>query len=141
MFCRNCGHEMADEAVVCVKCGVPVGKGKNFCPKCGNHTDPEAVICVNCGVSLDHKSEQTSEDWQDSVRALRETFDTLPFIATLLLVIFADGIFGGLYRLTRGDTTGLVIGILWFVTAGLFGIGAIIDLITVIVHKKITFLA
>lgn len=77
----------------------------------------------------------------EELKKLRDTLDTLPWIAVLLLVIFADGIYGGLYRITKGDTTGIVIGILWIVTGGLFGIGWIIDLVTVIVNKKITFLA
>ena len=77
----------------------------------------------------------------EELKKLRDTLDTLPWIAVLLLVIFADGIYGGLYRVTKGDTTGIVIGILWIVTGGLFGIGWIIDLVTVIVNKKITFLA
>lgn len=77
----------------------------------------------------------------DELKKLRDTLDTLPWIATLLLVIFADAIYGGLYRITKGDTTGIVIGILWFVTGGLFGIGMIVDLVTVILNKKITFLA
>jgi hypothetical protein len=77
----------------------------------------------------------------EELKKLRETLDTLPWIAALLLVIFADGIYGGLYRITKGDTTGIVIGILWIVTGGLFGIGWIIDLVTVVVNKKITFLA
>lgn len=77
----------------------------------------------------------------EELKKLRETLDTLPWIAVLLLVIFADGIYGGLYRITKGDTTGIVIGILWIVTGGLFGIGWIIDLVTVLVNKKITFLA
>ena len=63
----------------------------------------------------------------EELKKLRETLDTLPWIAVLLLVIFADGIYGGLYRITKGDTTGIVIGILWIVTGGLFGIGWIID--------------
>ncbi len=53
MFCRNCGNEMNSEAVVCMKCGVPVGKGKKYCPNCGAEPDPEAVICVSCGASLE----------------------------------------------------------------------------------------
>jgi hypothetical protein len=77
----------------------------------------------------------------EELKKLRETLDTLPWIAVLLLVVFADGIYGGLYRITKGDTTGIVIGILWIVTGGLFGIGWIIDLVTVVVNKKITFLA
>ena len=52
MYCRNCGNEMHDEAVVCVKCGVPTGKGNNFCPNCGVETNPDAVVCVRCGVGF-----------------------------------------------------------------------------------------
>ncbi len=52
MYCRNCGNVMDNNAVVCVKCGVPRGSGTNFCPNCGTNTVPGAVVCVNCGVSL-----------------------------------------------------------------------------------------
>lgn len=52
MYCRNCGNEMNDEAVVCVKCGVPAGKGTNYCPRCGAETNPDAVVCVHCGMML-----------------------------------------------------------------------------------------
>ena len=141
MFCRHCGNEMAAEAAVCVKCGVPAGKGKRFCPNCGFEHAPEAVICVNCGASLNKTSTPSDDDVMESLACFRETLDNLPFIATLLLVIFADGIYGGLYRLTKGDVTGIVMGILWIVTGGLFGIGTIIDIIGVAVNKKITFLA
>ncbi len=72
---------------------------------------------------------------------LRKTLDSLPWLVTLLLVIFADGIYGGIYRITKGDTLGIVAGIIWIITGGVFGIGWIIDLITVIVNKKITVLA
>ena len=142
MFCRHCGNEMAAEAVVCVKCGVPTGKGNHYCPNCGAETDMQAVVCVKCGVSLEQKKTENSDfDLMESLRSFRPTLDALPWIATFLLVLFADGLFGGIYRATKGDTTGLVIGVVWFVTAGFFGIGALIDLITVIVNKKITFLA
>ncbi len=52
MFCRNCGNEMNNEAVVCTKCGVPTGKGSGHCPNCGEEVHPEAVICVKCGATL-----------------------------------------------------------------------------------------
>ncbi len=52
MYCRNCGSEMAENAVVCVKCGVAKDAASNFCPNCGNTTNQEAVVCVNCGVGL-----------------------------------------------------------------------------------------
>ena len=72
---------------------------------------------------------------------LRKTLDSLPWIVTLLLVIFVDGIYGGIYRITKGDTLGIVVGVVWIVTGGVFGIGWLVDLITVIVNKKITVLA
>ena len=74
------------------------------------------------------------------LRKIREVLDSLPWIAKILLVIFLDFLYGGIYRLCRGDLTGIVIGIIWFVTGGLFGIGWIIDLITVILKKNLTIL-
>lgn len=52
MYCRNCGEQLNDQATVCVKCGVPVGKGTSFCPNCGNQTVPQAAVCTKCGVDF-----------------------------------------------------------------------------------------
>lgn len=52
MFCKNCGQQMVDQAVVCVKCGCAAGAGANFCPNCGQPTVPGAVVCTTCGVAL-----------------------------------------------------------------------------------------
>ena len=74
------------------------------------------------------------------MKELRQTLDNLPWIAKVLLVVFYD-IFGALYRITKGDTAGIVIGVLQLVTGNFFGIFWLIDLITILVHKKITVLA
>lgn len=55
MYCRNCGAEMNENAVVCVKCGVQKNGASNFCQNCGKPTNPEAIVCVSCGVSLTQK--------------------------------------------------------------------------------------
>ena len=52
MYCRNCGAEMNVNAVVCVKCGVPKGKGNSYCPYCGEETNPAADVCLSCGCSV-----------------------------------------------------------------------------------------
>ena len=52
MYCRNCGNEMHNEAVVCVKCGVPAGKGNSYCSNCGAEVAAEAVMCPVCGVAF-----------------------------------------------------------------------------------------
>lgn len=52
MFCKNCGHQHHDQAVVCLNCGVAIGTGEKFCPNCGINVMPGAHICTNCGVAL-----------------------------------------------------------------------------------------
>ena len=52
MYCRNCGKEISEQAVVCVNCGVQKGAGNSFCYNCASETIPEQVVCTKCGVSL-----------------------------------------------------------------------------------------
>lgn len=61
MYCRNCGNEMHNEAVVCVKCGVPAGKGTSYCPHCGAEVNPEAVMCVACGTKFAEPEPEMSD--------------------------------------------------------------------------------
>lgn len=51
-YCKHCGQPyQTDEAVMCVKCGAPKGKGTNFCHNCGKSIDPNAAVCMTCGVA------------------------------------------------------------------------------------------
>lgn len=52
MFCRNCGKEIDDKAVVCVGCGVPPLKGSKYCQACGKDVPEQAEVCVSCGAKL-----------------------------------------------------------------------------------------
>ena len=52
MYCKNCGSEMNENAVVCVRCGVAKGSGNTYCPNCGKVTNPNAAVCLNCGYAL-----------------------------------------------------------------------------------------
>jgi len=70
--------------------------------------------------------------------AKKTAIDSLGWIINLILTIFFDPLIQGINRILRGK---VIIGILWIITIGLFGIGWIIDIITVLIHKKITFLA
>lgn len=54
MYCRNCGSEMNENAVVCVKCGAAKGSGNAFCPYCGKETNAGAAVCLNCGAALNN---------------------------------------------------------------------------------------
>ena len=64
--------------------------------------------------------------------------DKLGWLVNLVLTIFFDPIVQGINRVLRGK---VIIGILWIITCGIFGIGWLIDIITLLLYKKITFLA
>ncbi|MGO8765889.1 MAG: NINE protein [Limisphaerales bacterium] len=84
MFCRNCGGELNDNAVACIKCGADPKKGVAYCPNCGKPTNPNAVVCVSCGVGFKPKTEGCNK------------------IAAGLLAIFLGGL--GIHKFIMGYT-------------------------------------
>jgi tryptophan-rich sensory protein len=70
--------------------------------------------------------------------AKRTDIDKLPWLVNLILTFFLDPIIHGINRILRGK---VIIGILWIITGGIFGIGWLIDFITVLLYKDIKFLA
>ena len=70
----------------------------------------------------------------------RKTLQNLPWIVKLLLVLFGD-IYGLLYRISSGTTKGIVMAVIMFITGNLLGIFFLVDLITLITRKEVTWLA
>ena len=68
----------------------------------------------------------------------KTAIDELGWFINLILTIFFDPVIQGINRVLRGK---LIIGILWIITGGIFGIGWVIDVITMLFQKDITFLA
>lgn len=111
MYCRNCGNEVSEKAVMCVACGTPPRKGDKFCWNCKAETSAEAAICLKCGVDLKGVNLE-GKDW----------------LTTLLLCFFLGVI--GIHRFYTGHT---VIGIIQIITLGGCGIWALVDFIMIIV--------
>jgi hypothetical protein len=112
MYCRNCGNEVSEKAVMCVACGTPPKAGNKYCHNCKSETSANAAICMKCGVSLkgDNPIDGEGKDW----------------LTTLLLAIFLGGL--GVHRFYTGHTG---IGVVQLITLGGCGIWALIDIIQI----------
>lgn len=113
MYCRNCGKEVAEQAVMCVTCGVPPKSGKKFCQNCGAETNPAAEVCTKCGVRLATGAGEGKE-----------------WLIALLLSIFLGPL--GIDRFYLGY---IGLGILKLLTFGGCGIWWLIDLILIATNK------
>lgn len=128
--CPECGSELSDKATSCPNCGVPLNNQK-FCIHCGSKIDKDCVVCPQCGKQV---QELTGNDKNiiinnsavaNASNSYTPTVSGKPknkWVAFCLCLFticghkFYEGKFG--------------MGILYFFTAGLFGIGWIIDLIS-----------
>ena len=111
MYCRNCGHQIPDQAEFCSSCGQRPLTGSQRCWSCGAETLPAAEICVKCGVKLSRAGEKD-------------------FLVALILSILVGTL--GVDRFYLGY---IGLGILKLITFGGCGIWWIIDIVLIATDK------
>lgn len=106
-FCKHCGEKILKEAVICIHCGLQVEELKQSESIVINNSN------VNNGSSATHYRRRISREKNKWIA---------------LMLCFFLGFFGG--HKFYEDKTGL--GVLYLFTGGLFGIGWLVDLITLL---------
>ncbi len=135
--CPECGREISDNASNCPGCGYTFTETK-FCRHCGEKIAVDSVVCTKCGRQVEDMSSKNphiiinnsssasasstaSTSNSNYIRGKRKD----KWVA-LILCIFLG--FFGAHKFYEGKTG---MGILYLFTMGLFGIGWIIDIISI----------
>lgn len=148
--CPECNKEISDTAVNCPNCGYKIGKMK-FCKFCGEKIHEDSIICTKCGRQVEevkktasegiiinnnnnnNNSSSSSSSASSSATASVSRNRDVIFVGneknkwvSLMLCIFLGWM--GAHKFYEGKT---LMGIIYLFTVGLFGIGWIIDIISI----------
>lgn len=139
MFCKSCGKNIPDGSAICPECSTPLGNTK-FCSHCGSVIDADCVICPKCGKQVGQvKTEAPNIVINNSNSNVNTNVNSVNGAGgraknkwvSLLLCLFL-GVFGG-HKFYEGR---IGAGILYLLTAGLLGIGVLIDFIAILLKPN-----
>lgn len=132
--CNECGKEISDKATSCPHCGAPVGRFK-YCKHCASKIDVDCIICPSCGKQVEEIKESQDNSRSNIIINNSSSANVVmpnpmygkpknKWIALLLCIFTLIG-----HKIYEGK---IGMAILYFFTIGLFGIGWIIDIISLI---------
>ncbi len=111
-FCKHCGNQIPEDAVICTACGRQVEEIKS------NNPQPSIVI------NNDNTNANSNTNINQNVGAVGKAKNKW---VSLLLCLFLG--FFGAHKFYEGK---IGMGILYIFTFGLFGIGAIVDFFVIL---------
>ena len=127
MFCKNCGVQMNTNQAICVKCGVPTGRGTSFCSNCGNTLTENAAFCINCGIAI--QNQPISANAINNI----DNLGGQDKITIALLCFFLGGI--GIHNFIMGEKKKGIMKIVFYFLCGISSIFALIDFIKIMTDK------
>lgn len=95
MYCRTCGKNLMENAVVCVHCGCKPLTGRAYCQNCGAKTIERQELCTQCGarlksaMTLDQKKNIAENAAAKIIGTVLLAFGCLMIIGLLINVFFA----------------------------------------------------
>lgn len=105
-----------------------------YCKNCGAQIDDKAAVCVHCGVAVRETAQQAQQPTINIVNSNNNQnyaggagYIHKKKWTAFWLCFFLGGL--GVHRFYVGKTG---TGIIWLLTAGLFGVGSLIDLIVIL---------
>jgi RNA polymerase subunit RPABC4/transcription elongation factor Spt4 len=107
-FCRECGKEINDKAVVCPGCGCETNVLKEtvFCRECGRSINERAVICPYCGC------ETHIDKFSKDGKIKKETGIIGWFVLSFCLPVVGF-VIGGLLWSIILCLIGIILGLIW----------------------------
>lgn len=138
IICEECGKSISDKATTCPGCGAPIKKesDKKFCTHCGKEIDKECIVCPNCGKQVGEIKHDQNIVINNTATASANSVVVLGKRQKNKWVAFFLCLFGGWFGLHKFYEGKIGMGILYFFTAGLFGIGWIVDIILLLLKPN-----
>jgi hypothetical protein len=85
VICSECGHQISDKAINCIKCGCPVNSKKEIvkCFECGVELAKDINTCSNCGAQQYQTKKYTTDKVESS---LSKTSLSKPLLLLTLII-------------------------------------------------------